>query len=183
MFELTLRCSRCKPRSPTLGFALRHPNAFAMPVPTTIDKAARALSNSQPVMAAAPTDTSRKLQMALFDWRDQNARLIFTSAVLQNMGSKIFLSDQIISTIVECARADRIGTVDLLYQETRWRKPWMDEFGESILSVVRSFYPPQTLPTAIAAEPTIRRRKPRAPVKCRACGQLGHNSMLFYSFL
>jgi hypothetical protein len=149
MFELTL--PRCKPRSPTLGFALRHPNAFAMPVPTTIDKAARALSNSRPVTAAAPTDTSRKLQMALFDWRDQNACLIFTSAVLTDMGSYIFLSDQIISTIVECARADRIGTVALLYKETRWRKPWMDEFGESILSVVRSFYPP-TLPTATAAD-------------------------------
>jgi hypothetical protein len=122
-----------------------------MPDPTTINKAARAPSKSQTANAAAPTETSRKLQMALFDWRDQNARLKFTSAVLTDMGSFIFLSDQTISTIVECARADRIGTVALLYEETRWRKVWMDEFGESILSVVRSFYP-GTLPTATAAD-------------------------------
>ncbi|KAF8194510.1 hypothetical protein BJ912DRAFT_175127 [Pholiota molesta] len=118
--------------------------------PTRTEKVAPVPSKSD-INAVAPTETSRKLQMALFDWREQNACLKFSPAHLQNMGSYIFLSNQIISAIVECARDDRIGTVALLYKETRWRKEWMDEFGESILSVVRSFYPP-TLPTATAAD-------------------------------
>ncbi|KAF8170078.1 P-loop containing nucleoside triphosphate hydrolase protein [Pholiota molesta] len=171
--EFSTGCSRCKPRALTLCCDLCQPDAFAMFDPTNTDKAARAPSKSH-VKAAEPTENSQKLQAALFDWREQNARIKFDAEILQDMGSFIFLSNQLISRIIDCARADKIGTVALLFKETAWRKEWVEEFGESLLAVAHSFYPAKPISDPAAAST---RRKPRAPSKCSACGEIGHNSM------
>ena len=60
----------------------------------------------------------KALKTALYDWRDRTAPLEFRPSVLKTLGSKVFISDQIIARIVECAHAGKITTTAELLKET-----------------------------------------------------------------
>jgi hypothetical protein len=64
----------------------------------------------------------KALKTALYDWRNRTAPLEFRPSILKTLGSKVFISDQIISRIVECAHAGKITTTAELIKETGWRK-------------------------------------------------------------
>jgi len=136
------------------------------------------------------TTTDRKLQHALFDWREEHASSKFRPAVLESFGAGLFLSDDIITRIVDCAHVSKLHTVSQLIKETRWQEDFATEFGESLLSVVHLHYPqPPPGPTTTVVPPsapavvetnTLEAAAPaakkRAPVRCSACHQVGHNS-------
>lgn len=119
------------------------------------------------------TAVDYNLQTALFDWRDEQAAAKFTPSVLETFGSALLLSDEIITRIVDCAQASKISTTTHLIKETSWREDWANEFGDSLLSVVRQHQP--TVAAQVDFEASTRKR---GTVTCSACGTKGHNSTL-----
>ena len=123
------------------------------------------------------------LQDALFDWQDVNALKKFKPSVVETLGPGLFLSDDIIARVVDCAHFSKLHTIPQLIKETSWREDWATEFGESLLSVVHHHYPPLLPPplivegsVAVNEESSAALPRKRAPVKCSACLQLGHIS-------
>jgi len=129
------------------------------------------------------TSKHHQLQDALFDWRDLTAPVKFKPAIIENFGPGIFISDDIITRIVDCAQVGKLDSVPRLVKETSWRDDWAKEFGPSLLRVVHKYYPvlavpPQAASTADGSTADARESAPRkrAPQRCSACQELGHNS-------
>ena len=123
------------------------------------------------------TAVDYNLQTALFDWHDEQAAAKFSSSVLQTFGSAFLLSDDIIACIVDCAQASKLSMVTHLIKETGWREDWANEFGDSLLSVVRQHQP--LVAVQVNLEGLASTARKRGTVTCSACGTKGHNSMLF----
>lgn len=127
------------------------------------------------------------LQDALFDWHDIKALLQFNPAIVDNFGPGLFISDDIIMRIIDCAQAGKILTVTQLIKETSWRDDWAKEFGPSLLLLIHEHYPPPastsaTEGTTLADAQPLAPRK-RAPQRCSACQELGHNSKLIVFYV
>lgn len=119
------------------------------------------------------TETGQKLQIDLFDWRDEKAITKFPQAQVEDFGGGLLLSDQHIQRILQCASNQKLSNVEALLKETNWRKDWADELGESLLSVIHKHYPP---PSLVPSEPTAGpSRATRGPMKCSKCHETGHN--------
>ncbi|PPQ76589.1 hypothetical protein CVT26_012794 [Gymnopilus dilepis] len=97
-------------------------------------------------------------------------------------GPQLILSDEILDRIVQLGHKQKLPDVDALADQTSWR--YTRQYGQDVLSVVHSFYPP---PTSTLPDPPINNdihlssnsdasRRIRAPAKCTACGNLGHIS-------
>ena len=135
------------------------------------------------------TTTDHKLQAALYDWRDDTAPLKFSAAMIEDIGSHLFISDEIIDRIVKCAHVGKLSSVSDLHKETRWRRELANEFGDALLRVVRQFYPPPP-PQAPApsnsgsgtSQDSAPSSRKRALYKCSACGNPGHTSMFLVCF-
>jgi hypothetical protein len=125
------------------------------------------------------TSKHRELQNALFDWRDLTVPLKFKSSIIENFGPGIFISDDIISRIVDCAQVGKLHSVAQLIKETSWRDDWANEFGQSLLRVIHEHYPVQAAPpqaTGTTADTRESAPRKRAQPRCSACQELGHNS-------
>lgn len=168
-------CQRCQPRPLTDCCDLCSPLAFVFldlpPQPTKPRAAAK--SNIKPFEMSA---VDCNLQTALLDWREEKALVKFPKAAVRDLGASILLSDEILNRIVECAHAKKLSSPADLYKETKWRKDWVEEFGESLLALVCHYYPPPptTSNTSTDTRPSAVSR--RAPAKCGACGATGHIS-------
>ena len=130
------------------------------------------------------------LQDALFDWRDIKALLKFKPAIVDNFGPGLFISDDIITRVVDCAQAGKIHTVTQLIKETSWRDDWAKEFGPSLLLLIHEHYPlpAPTASTSTTEGTTLADAQPlaprkRAPQRCSACQELGHNSKLIVFYV
>jgi hypothetical protein len=126
------------------------------------------------------TETCQKLQIDLFDWRDEKAITKFPQAHVKDFGGGLLLSDQNIQRILQCASSYKLSNVEALLKETNWRKDWADELGESLLSVIHTHYPPPSIPSS--TEPTAGpSRATRGPMKCSKCHETGHNGKVDFS--
>lgn len=169
-------CTRCQPRNSKVCCDLCNPDSFAfLDPPTSLSTKPRALQKST-IKPFEMTVVDKAMKIALFDWRDRTAPLEFKPAVLKTLGSKVFISDHIITRIVECTHTGKITTTAELFKETGWRKKWCEDHGESLLAVIRVYRP--TTPVIDSNSTTTNTTLPRkrAPQKCGACGELGHNS-------
>jgi len=173
-------CSRCRPRSATVCCDLCDPDAFEYLNRTSTDPKARAPAKSS-IKKFDMTATDYNFQAALFDWRDESAPRKFSAAIIEDIGSHIFMSDEIINRIIKCAHVGKLSSLSDLHKETKWRKEWVQEFGESILALARQFYPPQPArPMDSPSNDTGATSRKRGPFKCSACGNLGHTSTSFF---
>lgn len=137
------------------------------------------------------TSGDRDLRTALREWRDAQALIKYGSSTCRTYGSKLLMSDEIVSRIVECAHAHKLGTLANLRKETHWRNDFVDEYGPSILALVQAHHPisapsvpsePSTslpgeaAPTSgvVPSAPAANRK--RRPPTCSRCRQVGHNS-------
>jgi len=124
------------------------------------------------------------LQDALFDWRDANVLKKFKPSIIETLSPGLFLSDDIIAHVVNCAHFSKLLTIPQLIKETSWREDWATKFGESLLSIVHHHYPPPLPSSLIVVEGSVAVNEDsctalpqkRSPVKCSACLQLGHIS-------
>ncbi|KIJ96062.1 hypothetical protein K443DRAFT_10882 [Laccaria amethystina LaAM-08-1] len=174
-------CLRCKPKVHDICCDLCHPAAFEKFKAPLLPKPAKQPSKSH-VKPYTMTLKDRHLQDALFDWRDIKALLKFKPAIVENFGPGLFISDDIITRIVDCAQAGKILTVTHLIKETSWRDDWAKEFGPSLLLLVHEHYPPPaptastgTMEGTTLADAQLPAPRKRAPQRCSACQELGHN--------
>ena len=124
------------------------------------------------------TAAHQDLRLALFKWRDAKALEMFPEAMVREFGSDLFLSNDLVGRIVNCAHAGKLSTCEDLYKETKWRRDWVDEFGTSLLVVVGTFSSLQPGSTSVSstAEALPSTSATRQQRNCGACGKPGHNS-------
>lgn len=138
--------------------------------------------------------TDNSLKTALFDWRHHHAVVKFGNLVVRRLGAKLLISDEIIERLVTCAHSEiRLSTVEHLITETKWRKDWAEEFGESLLKVIHSHFP-QLKALAIAtptsdtgtAQPDViqsaDQNNGKRKYRCSKCKGEGHIGV-FVSFI
>jgi len=182
-------CLRCKPKVHDICCDLCHPAAFEKFKAPILPKPTKQPLKSH-IKPYTMTLKGHNLQDALFDWRDIKALLKFKPAIVENFGPGLFISDDIITRIIDCAQAGKILMVTQFIKETSWRDDWANEFGPSLLLLVHEHYPPPA-PTAStraiegAALADVQPPAPRkqAPQRCSACQELGHNSMLIVFYV
>ena len=88
------------------------------------------------IKAFQMTSANNTLQHVLFSWREENASQKFPKAIVHDQGSTIFLSDEIVTCIIECVHAGKVGMKADLLKETKWRQDWVEEFGDALLNLV-----------------------------------------------
>ncbi|KII86189.1 hypothetical protein PLICRDRAFT_114321, partial [Plicaturopsis crispa FD-325 SS-3] len=191
-------CQRCAPRTSRLCCDLCHPDDFAefaiAPANVAKQKAAPKKSNIKKFdMGAADHNFKR----ALVVWRQEKAVLQLGRILVRTYGPKVFMSDEIVDRLVECAHAHKLTNVEGIKKETRWRADWAEKYGPSLLELVTAHYPapappatvlrPGALETNLANTATNRSpvvaatTQKRKTIKCSRCNQEGHISTSFIS--
>ncbi|KAF7969654.1 hypothetical protein HWV62_26757 [Athelia sp. TMB] len=157
---------------------------FLSPAPK---KSARQRNRST-IPSYAPTKMDLDLKFELRSWRREQATAVLGRMTVRKWGDILFMSDEILQCIVDCAHKSKILTADHLAKETRWRREYVDQFADSLIEILdRYATPPPLAPpvlpisrvlAALAANdpPAIPPTKPwRQPIKCSACKGTGHN--------
>lgn len=75
-----------------------------------------------------------KFRTALNDYRREKTVQIFSRAHLYNLGPGAIMGDDILKRIVDCARAQKLDSLDALKKETKWSRA--DELGNGVLELV-----------------------------------------------
>ena len=173
-------CTRCCPKSFSICCDLCNPEAFQYLNFKIVPREKQ--SGKSQIKGFKMNETSKQLQINLFDWRDEKAITKFPQAHVIDFGGGLLLSDQHIQRILQCASSHKLSTIEALLKETHWRKDWADELGESLLSVIHKHYPPPSLPSISTERTTGPSRGPRGPMKCSKCHEIGHNGKLDFFF-
>jgi hypothetical protein len=129
------------------------------------------------------TATSNNLKTAIFDWWRRHAIEKFGNLVVRRLGAKLLISDEIVERLIACAHSQtRLSTIEHLITETKWRRDWAEELGESLLKIVHSHFPQLAIATSTSEADAIQlpdqnvnsgKRKSR----CSKCKAEGHISM------
>ena len=80
------------------------------------------------------TPADLELRTALHVFRRQQTVAKLGSAHLKNLGPAVIMGDHVLKRILDCARAQKIQTVEQLYRETKWNRA--QEFGEEVLKLI-----------------------------------------------
>jgi hypothetical protein len=91
------------------------------------------------------TPKDRALWKALDDWQEKMMIALYRHALLQDIGSSLTMSTDVLNHIVDCACAFKMKTLDDLRKETRW--DGADKWGSDLISLVERLRPqrPPTL--------------------------------------
>ncbi len=104
--------------------------------------------------AHSPPSDSDALRTLLFDWRDERTREEMGDAVLEDLGGCLILPVRMLVRIVDCAQAGKLQTLDNLKHEIPvWPSDLMEKYGESLLAVIHSVFPPLPPPSPQAPTP------------------------------
>jgi hypothetical protein len=128
------------------------------------------------------TATSNNLKMAIFDWRRQHATEKFGNLVVRRLGVKLLISDEIIERLIACVHSQtRLSNIEHLITETKWRRDWAEELGESLLKIIHSHFPQLAIApsTSDVAPPVVGHNGKRKP-RCSKCKVEGHISTFIY---
>jgi hypothetical protein len=128
-----------------------------------------------------PTPKDLALKTALKDWRQSTAFLKFRPATIRNLGVRILMTDVVLNRIVDCAHFGKLTAVEQLLKETTWPRERIQEFGETIITLINDHHPPAPANTALSVEGDAQPK--RSIVRCSACGVVGHNSEFVGHFL
>lgn len=175
-----LGCPRCCPKLTDICCDICNPTELQDRLTTlTIARPTRAPPKSH-IKPYTKTLVHFNLRDKIFEWRLENAVKKLGVLAIRKYGPELFLSDQLVDRIVDCAHHGKITLCDHLLKETHWRKDRVDEFGESLLTVLRS------LPLSLAAPvnsalPSISAKAPVKERRCGACGITGHNRGFVHS--
>jgi hypothetical protein len=113
------------------------------------------------------------LREAIHCWRKEQATKKFGMAHVRMLGSKVLMLDQTVDRIVDVVHVGgMLESKADLHHETRWN--WCQELGDSLLTVIRTHAPLPPVRQAEVALTALPRQ--RQPERCRACGELGHQS-------
>ncbi|KAF8335504.1 hypothetical protein F5887DRAFT_831980, partial [Amanita rubescens] len=123
------------------------------------------------------------------EWRYSEATKRFGSGMVEAYGPYQLITDATIDRIVVCAKAGKLPNVARLITETKWRKDLAEQYGPTILSIIKECFDDQHIPrkrrkkklptasssdvntVAISDLGTV----PARTMRCSACGLTGHN--------
>ena len=140
-------CTCCAPKVCVICCDLCDPVFFEQyRVPLIKQTRISAKSRTKPFEMTA---TSNNLKTAIFDWRRRHAIEKFGNLVVRRLGAKLLISDEIVERLIACAHShSRLSTIEHLITETKWRRDWAEELGESLLEIVHSHFPSPQLAIA-----------------------------------
>ncbi|KAI0741660.1 P-loop containing nucleoside triphosphate hydrolase protein [Daedaleopsis nitida] len=118
----TICCSLCTPDHPI--FAVLPP--CDEPLPKTSTPRASQVDTSYKM-----NDIDIKLRSALHEFRRMQTLQTYGRAHLNNLGCGAIMGDDVLRRVLDCARANKIRSVDSLYRETKWN--WSRELGNEVL--------------------------------------------------
>lgn len=80
------------------------------------------------------SDKDREFRDALHQFRRTKMKEVFGLAVLCNLGPGLIMGDSVLDRIADCARVNKLTSLDALYRETKWDQTW--DLGDAVLAVV-----------------------------------------------
>ena len=83
------------------------------------------------------TDKDNEFCLALHKLRRDKMQARYGTAVLHNLGPGLIMGDTMLEQIAECARTHKLGSLDDLYEETKWHETW--ELGDQVLELVSKY--------------------------------------------
>ena len=83
------------------------------------------------------TDTDEEFAQALHAFRRETTLKTYGRAHLANLGYGAIMGDRILERIVDCARANKIRSLEALRSETKWSRS--DELGEEVISIINRY--------------------------------------------
>ena len=81
----------------------------------------------------------RDLRTALDQYRLARAKADFGPAAACHFRPGLVLPDVILSRLVDCARARKIGSVADIRRETKWPAPLVAKYGEEVLNIIKQY--------------------------------------------
>ncbi|KAF7966472.1 hypothetical protein HWV62_38172 [Athelia sp. TMB] len=179
-------CSRCAPHTSSLCCDTCHPEHFdSLFISQPPEKIARA-PNRSCIKAYEATNMEKDLKSELRVWREEQAVVVLGRMTVRKWGAILFMSDEIIQRIVDCAHDKKITTADHIAKETRWRRDYVDKCADSILALINKHVPPSPVPPPPASRvlaaldadesnTSAPAKRVRQPNRCGLCKALGHN--------
>lgn len=127
-------------------------------------------------------------------WRREQAIAILGQQKVRKWGAVLFMSDEIVQRLVDCAHDGKIRTAEHIAKETRWRGDYIEQCAVSLLAVIAAHSLP--LP-AVTVAPTPASRvltllatnnpsigtPTKQTMKCSACKGMGHTSKFFPRYI
>ncbi|KAF8168693.1 P-loop containing nucleoside triphosphate hydrolase protein [Pholiota molesta] len=164
-------CTRCAPPPPCGCCDLCNPDEFlAYHVPAA--ERPPKTSNKSNIKPYKMSTVDFDLKDALKEWRRRTAFHKFNASTVRTLGVRILMSDNILARIVDCAHAGKLTSIEDLSKESGLAKDRINEYGEELVKLILVYHPLPAPPTAVTDNPT----RKRAPPRCRACLNVGHNS-------
>lgn len=191
---------------PVICCELCSPEAFVEFAQVDIPKPKAAQQRSR-LKVYSRQSTDMALRDALDEFREDMTIKMEGRAVLQDYGASVFMTDQVLERIVDCAHYGKITTIEQLARETRWAHA--SEHGTAVLALIAAHVPLATEAASSRPNPFVSTplrvhgdivngvatptgsstSAPHIPVasgsgskaqprKCSSCGQLGHQCEL-----
>ncbi|KAF9027205.1 hypothetical protein BDZ89DRAFT_1160884 [Hymenopellis radicata] len=165
-------CTRCRPRKSAVCCDLCTPDAFLHFI--TVMTAKESIPGRSRLGKYEYGSKDLELKAALLDWRDDVAHEVLEHGFLADYGSEMFMSNETLHRIVDCAHWKKIEDANQLYRETRWPRKYVTAYATALLSIITRIWPlpaPEPEPDSLSVVPI-----PVKPVRhCGVCGGPGHN--------
>lgn len=176
-------CPRCGPPPSTLCCDICNAEHFALLFISPAASKPR-LANRSHVKPYDTTTRDKDLNAALRVWRRKEAVNVLGALKVRKFGAILFMSDETLQRLVDCAHIGKITTAESVERETHWRRYWVDKTFISLLAIISAHQPsPPTAPVLAALTPgtvsnitASRVSQMRRPNTCSACRTVGHNS-------
>lgn len=78
--------------------------------------------------------TDIEFRKALHRFRRERTIDTFGQVHLNNLGPGLIMGDTVLDRIADCARVNKLTSLDLLYRETKWSRA--QEYGNELLGLV-----------------------------------------------
>lgn len=127
------------------------------------------------------TAACKDLRRALYDWRREHALEIFGESVVETLGAKLLVPDEVVERLVSCSQAFKIITVPDILKETGWtyEDNWLQDLGESLLALLHAHF---SIPQPPANAVTRTGRRQPTQKHCTNCGSPDHIRTYYFQF-
>ncbi|THU94763.1 hypothetical protein K435DRAFT_667781, partial [Dendrothele bispora CBS 962.96] len=134
-------CKRCCPTQPVRCCDLCSPGAFDDI--QCIDPPVHGTSQGKMrVGKYEPSEVHEKLRTSLEEWHLCTTQQKLGNLAVRQWGPQLFMSNQTLDRIVDCATTRTLNSVEVLRVETQWKSEFILEYGQEILDIVHIHFPP-----------------------------------------